>query len=296
MKNLILINPNSGKLRSKEAAQKLSSRLIELEEELTIKVSESKEDYIIYIKYNISEYERVFFLGGDGTVSLGISALMELDQKPIVGILPCGTVNNYSKLLKLPQNLDDAIEEILGFRTAKVDIGKVNNDFFISTFVSGVLAEKIMDVEKGDKQNLGKLAFLQDLPHILKVEEYESYEISLDNEKLEEDLSLILIATGNSVYGMENIFETSKLDDGLLNFIGLRKTGFLEKIGQGLELISKDPNYSESIIQKTFKKASINKNKNNFNKIILDGDESETFPCEIEIIEKAYKVIVGSKF
>src|SRR5699024_4656167 len=115
----------------------------------------------------------------------------------------------------------------------------------------------------------------------LKVEEYESYEISLDNEKLEEDLSLILIATGNSVYGMENIFETSKLDDGLLNFIGLRKTGFLEKIGQGLELISKDPNYSESIIQKTFKKASINKNKNNFNKIILDGDESETFPCEI---------------
>lgn len=296
MKNLILINPNSGKLRSKEAAQKLSSRLIELEEELTIKVSESKEDFISYIKFNISEYERVFFLGGDGTVSLGISALMELDQKPIVGILPCGTVNNYSKLLKLPQNLDDAIEEILGFRTAKVDIGKVNNDFFISTFVSGVLAEKIMDVEKGDKQNLGKLAFLQDLPHILKVEEYESYEISLDNEKLEEDLSLILIATGNSVYGMENIFETSKLDDGLLNFIGLRKTGFLEKIGQGLELISKDPNYSESIIQKTFKKASINKNKNNFNKIILDGDESETFPCEIEIIEKAYKVIVGSKF
>lgn len=296
MKNLILINPNSGKLRSKEAAQKLSSRLIELEEELTIKVSESKEDFISYIKFNISEYERVFFLGGDGTVSLGISALMELDQKPIVGILPCGTVNNYSKLLKLPQNLDDAIEEILEFRTAKVDIGKVNNDFFISTFVSGVLAEKIMDVEKGDKQNLGKLAFLQDLPHILKVEEYESYEISLDNEKLEEDLSLILIATGNSVYGMENIFETSKLDDGLLNFIGLRKTGFLEKIGQGLELISKDPNYSESIIQKTFKKASINKNKNNFNKIILDGDESETFPCEIEIIEKAYKVIVGSKF
>lgn len=296
MKNLILINPNSGKLKAKEAGEKLSTKLIEVEEEITIKVNESKNDFVSYIKSNSKEYDRIFFLGGDGTISLGISTLIKLGESPIIGILPCGTVNNYSKLLKISQNLDKAIDELLNFKTAKVDLGKVDDDFFISTFVSGVLAEKIMDVEKEDKESLGKLAFLQDLPSILKTEENEHYEILLDDEKLEEDLSLILITTGNSVYGMENIFEDAKINDGLLNFIGLRRTGFLEKVGQGLELISKDPDYSDSIINRTFKKASINKDKNSFNKIILDGDESKPLPCSIEILEKSYEVIVGSDF
>ncbi|MDQ0881008.1 diacylglycerol kinase family protein [Peribacillus sp. V2I11] len=55
----------------------------------------------------------VFVLGGDGTVHECINGLSPLRRRPLFGILPGGTCNDFSRTLKIPQNVRQAAEALM---------------------------------------------------------------------------------------------------------------------------------------------------------------------------------------
>ena len=98
-------------------------------------------------------------MGGDGTVNEVINGLAPHDRRPIYGILPLGTVNDLSQALKIPQNVEKAIEMLGSAKVISIDSGKINNQYFGNVVAVGRVPEAIHEVSVEEKSKLGSLAY-----------------------------------------------------------------------------------------------------------------------------------------
>lgn len=80
--------------------------------------------------------DAVVAAGGDGTVSTVASALVGTITP--LGVLPLGTFNHFAKDLRIPSNLEKAIQVIAARRIVSVDVGQVNDRVFINNSSIGV--------------------------------------------------------------------------------------------------------------------------------------------------------------
>ena len=61
-----------------------------------------------------------------------VNGIAEQPNRPKLGVIPMGTVNDFGRALHLPNDIMGAIDVIIDGHTTKVDIGKMNNRYFIN--------------------------------------------------------------------------------------------------------------------------------------------------------------------
>ncbi|MDO7485700.1 diacylglycerol kinase family protein [Peribacillus frigoritolerans] len=76
------------------------------------KQSKKAKHAVIVWEYG-EEMEVVFVLGGDGTVHEFVNGLSPLWRRPLFGNLPGGTSNDFSRTLKIPQNVRQAAQALV---------------------------------------------------------------------------------------------------------------------------------------------------------------------------------------
>jgi diacylglycerol kinase family enzyme len=74
--------------------------------------------------------------GGDGTVNAVASALV--GSEAALGVLPLGTLNHFAKDLKIPLEIDAAVENVFSGRIAAIDVGEVNGRIFLNNSSLGL--------------------------------------------------------------------------------------------------------------------------------------------------------------
>ena len=105
------------------------------------------------------EYDYVVSVGGDGTLNEVTNGLILSGSNTPLAIISAGTVNDFATYMKLPQTAEDFCRMIEEFQTKKVDIGKVNNEYFINVLAAGMLTDIAYKVPKDKKAVLGKMAY-----------------------------------------------------------------------------------------------------------------------------------------
>lgn len=114
-------------------------------------------------KTTTAPFDAVFAAGGDGTLNDIINRLVFSDI-PIAHI-PMGTVNLFALENKTPFFLKKALETILDtYRPVKVNIGKINDKFFLSMTGIGFDAYVVKNVEEAN----GKSPFNQAINNHIK--------------------------------------------------------------------------------------------------------------------------------
>src|SRR5699024_10288120 len=78
------------------------------------------------------DYEDLIAAGGDGTLNEVINGIAEHPNRPKIGIIPMGTVNDFGRALHLPNDIMSAIDVIIEGHSTRVDIGKMNSRYFIN--------------------------------------------------------------------------------------------------------------------------------------------------------------------
>src|SRR5205823_6222409 len=91
--------------------------------------------------------------GGDGTIN-AVAAQTRKTAKPL-GILPLGTLNHFSKDLRIPRNVPDAVDVIAEKHVAEVDIGEVNGRVFLNNSSIG-LYPRMVRIREHQQQRLGR--------------------------------------------------------------------------------------------------------------------------------------------
>ena len=137
---LFIYNPFSGKGKIKTSEKDIVSR-IETKYKVTTFVSHERGDIHSYILANASRYDLLVISGGDGTLNETVNALSRLDKKPLLGLIPSGTVNDVAHSLKIPKNISRAVDVILEENVFYHDTFKMNDRYGIYVCCAGLFTE-----------------------------------------------------------------------------------------------------------------------------------------------------------
>ncbi|RZF64641.1 diacylglycerol kinase [Sphingomonas populi] len=98
--------------------------------------------------------------GGDGTLAGVVDEVVGKDC--VFGVLPLGTANSFARSLDLPLDLDAAIEVIANGRRKRVDLGMIDDDYFVngaSIGLSTMIGETVPHTLKKYAGRAGYLAW-----------------------------------------------------------------------------------------------------------------------------------------
>lgn len=290
---MIIVNPSSGAEESENYTEQLKEQLKAVASEFVIKKTKKSGDAKEFAEEAaLNDYEAVFVLGGDGTVSEAVNGLMLHESKLPLGIIPLGTVNNVARAIGIPMNPEKAIDSLEQLTVQQIDVGKLNDRYFISSTSVGPIPESVQEVDVDMKTKFGVFAYLIEGIKALRNDETYTFELDIDGEKWTAEYSLLLIAMSNFVGGVGTIIPEAAIDDGLIHLVTLKETTAKEKLSLVPELFQNKEYTKDQLEHRSFKKAKIRLLEDIDKEIncTVDGDKGQTFPLEIEVLPQALSV------
>lgn len=93
-----------------------------------------------------NEIDALVVGGGDGSVAAVAGVLA--DSGLPIGILPLGTFNHFAKDLRIPLQVEQAIDVIAAGQVRPVDLGEVNGESFVNNSSIGIYPYLVVDRER----------------------------------------------------------------------------------------------------------------------------------------------------
>lgn len=232
MKGLFIINPSSGKQNIESMLKEITSTLIleQISPQIEVFYTEKKDD----AKNRAAElkpgdFDYVVSVGGDGTLNEVANGLILSQSHIPLAIISAGTVNDFATYMKLPQTADGFCKMIKEFQTKAVDVGKVNNEYFINVLAAGMLTDIAYKVPKDKKAVLGKMAYylegVKEFPKQLAQNMTLTFESKEYNDT--QDIMVFLVANSKSVGGFADAAPLASVSDGYLDVLIIKKMGLL---------------------------------------------------------------------
>ncbi len=171
-------------------------------------------------------FDPVVAVGGDGTVNEVVNGLMEVQQRPTLGILPFGTGNDLARSLVLPTDPEEALELLFSPRRVPLDVFTVEQGStkrYGVNVAAGGFSGTVGEVLTQDfKKQWGPLAYLLGAVKVLPdLEPYETF-LQLDGEETQVEAYNLFVANGRTVAGGKSVAPSAFLDDGLLDVVVIR--------------------------------------------------------------------------
>src|SRR5690606_36566304 len=117
----------------------------------------------------------------------------------------------------------EATDIICKGETIPVDIGRMNERYFINIAGGGRLTELTYEVRSRLKTMLGQLAYYLKGIEMLPYRRATNVSIEYDGKLFEGEVMLFLVALTNSIGGFERLSPDSSINDGLFTLLILKK-------------------------------------------------------------------------
>jgi len=176
--------------------------------------------------------DRVIAGGGDGTVNEVVNGLMRVprERRPVLGILPLGSANDFATSVGLPLTCEPALEAALSLAGQRVDVPRLDDWHFLNMATAGFGAEITSSTPKGLKRLLGGGAY--SLIGAVKAWHINHYAGRLRWQDGERRVEVCLLAIGNGRQsgGGHVLTPQASLDDGRLDVLILHDIGSLSQL------------------------------------------------------------------
>lgn len=285
-KAILLYNPKAGSRQIINQLDYIIKRMQNMGYQLTLFRSDHKGSITQYIIDYISEdnTDLILISGGDGTLNEGINGLLQKNIDIPMAILPLGTANDFAYSAHIPSSVEGALDLIEKGELRYIDIGKVNDKYFINVCNMGLFSgiSHIVDLEL--KKKFGKLAY-----YVKGIEELQNYQamqlkIDINDITIENEYILVLIFNGKAAGGFTKLAKNASIEDGIFDFIGIKKVEIRDipmlflKVLQGEHL--SDPNIDYFVSDKVTIEC---KNSDKVFITDIDGEKGPDFPLNIEV-------------
>ena len=163
-------------------------------------------------------YRYILIAGGDGTVDCVVNEMKKRKIDLPIAILPAGTANDFANYIGMPLDVEEACNQILKSQIKKIDIGKINEKYFLNVASTGLFTDISQNIDMNLKNTIGKLAYyvkgLEQLPNFRKLK----IKVSSDEVSFNGDMYLMLVFNGQTAGNLRFAYK-AKVDDGLLDII-----------------------------------------------------------------------------
>ena len=153
--------------------------------------------------------------GGDGTINEILNEIKERGLK--IAIVPIGSGNGIARHFNIPLNISRSLDLILKQNYSYVDIGKVNDLFFLGNVAFGLGADFIKNYQKIKYQGLFGY-FLAFVKTLLTIRE-KHFIIDVDGERIITNPLVLIISNTNQQGYNFTVTPKAKTDDGLLDMV-----------------------------------------------------------------------------
>ncbi|MFS0725624.1 diacylglycerol/lipid kinase family protein [Paenibacillus sp. 1P07SE] len=224
-KALLIYNGAAGQADIGERLATLTRVLAPAINELILLQTKEKGDAERYCRERAEGVDLLLILGGDGTVHECVNGLSGLAHPPVVGVLPGGTCNDFSRTLRLPQQLAQAAETITEGRTLAVDIGVMNDRYFSNFYGIGLITDTSENINSELKGKIGKLSYFLSALQQVRAADTFAYELETDQGLVTGEAVMILVANGGFIGTNALPGDHDRLTDGLLDVYVIREAG-----------------------------------------------------------------------
>ncbi len=234
------------------------------------------------------DYKYVLVAGGDGTVDSVVNAMMNRGIDLPIGILPVGTANDFGKFIGIPSDVTKACKQILESEPKAVDIGKINDKYFINVASSGLFTDVSQKTDLNLKNTIGKLAYylkgIEEIPNFRRLKVHlKSKEVDFDGE-----MYLILVFNGQTA-GNFKLATRADVNDGYLDVIMIKAVPIIEILPLFIKILKGEHLDSDKVIY--FKTDDILIESEEDIVVDIDGEKGPDFPLRIRCIKGGMKVL-----
>lgn len=244
-----------------------------------------------------ADYDQVVVAGGDGTLSEAISGATRLAQPPVIGYIPVGTTNDFSKNLNLPasgQLADLAAAAVTGV-PQRHDMGRFNGRSFLYVAAFGAFTGIAYSTSQKAKNLLGYNAYvLEVVKNLPSIKPYH-IKVEYEDKVIEGDYLYGMVSNTTSVGRFSNFPPGHPdLSDGLLEVTlisPVRDVKDMEEFSRAL--LMTDPSILNSMMT-SFSASKVKITAANDLLWTLDGEAGGAHRvAEIETVHNAYTIIHG---
>lgn len=234
-------------------------------------------------------YKYILVAGGDGTVDNVVNHMKQLDINLPIAVLPTGTANDFAKFLEIPHEVDLACEQILTSEPKAVDIGKINDKYFVNVASTGLFTDISQKTSVTLKNTMGKLAYyvkgIEQLPNFKKLK------IKVNSKEIEYNgyMYLMLIFNGQTAGNLKFAYK-AEVDDGFLDVIIIKAGTIKDMVALLIKMLRGEhlENAHNLIYFKT-DKVFVECHEDIVTDI--DGERGPDFPLVIECVKGGLKIL-----
>ncbi|RFU67401.1 YegS/Rv2252/BmrU family lipid kinase [Peribacillus saganii] len=294
-KGLLIYNEKAGNGNiEKQLAACLALLAPHISEFLLLK-TQKQGDAANFCRIHGEEMDVVFVMGGDGTVHECINGLAGLDKRPLFGILPGGTCNDFSRALNIPQNIRRAAEQMVSGEYIEVDIGTDGNDYFLNFWGIGLITETSNNIDADEKNRLGKISYLMSMLRTVNSMDPFPFKIVCDGNVIEDEAVMILAANGKYIGTNQIPAPLIEINDGQLDII-IVKNSSLSLFREVLEMkrtVGEIVNEEAEILY--FQTRSFRIYTPETMDADSDGEVYMKTPAEIHVLPKHIRMLCGTE-
>jgi diacylglycerol kinase (ATP) len=237
MRVKVILNPYAGREDVKQRVSRVKSALsragLEYDLITPCRRGQAREEALLG---NFGHFDAVVAAGGDGTVHEVINGLILASaggNTCPMGILPMGTVNDFSDMTGIPCDLEEAADVIASGQGTKVDAGFVKfrcrelsnqaspywqSCYFVNSCTLAV--EPIVTIEARKMAHLlGKIRNIVEFLRTLRNMQSWNMQISWDSGAYEGPTYLLYLANSPRTGGLFMSAPDAKTNDGLFDFV-----------------------------------------------------------------------------
>ena len=237
MKDVLFVyNPNSGQKIINEHLPWIVDYLSEREYLTSIYATQSPRDASEIVSNLGHRFDEIIVGGGDGTLDEVISAVCKAKINPLVGYIPTGSTNDFSKSLNIPADIEKATKVATRGYKKDIDIGNIDGKYFVYVAAFGTIAEVSYNTGQDVKNIFGRSAYIfeglkQTLP-IVNIPTYKM-EVAIDGETIAGEFIHFMVTNSVSVGGFVGITgQNVGLSDGIFELTMVKRPQSLADVNK----------------------------------------------------------------
>ena len=288
----LIYNKSAGQNKSSEIISDIIGKFNENGFEVVAFRASKENSCEDFVRETEPDTYAIVVAGGDGTINKVVNYMMKYEINVPLGIIPAGTSNDFANHIGIFGNIDMSVDKIIEGNIEPIDVGKVNDTYFINVLSAGMFSSTSYKTDKRLKEVFGQLSYF--LTAAKQPFEQRPFKIRIETEDavLEENVVVFIIFNGSSVGRIELFSNNPSIQDGMLDMVILRKG----KLNETLKILGEFENgefiSNDNVVYLKDKKFKITMLEGKCDKPDVDGDEGPEFPLNVECIEKGINIFL----
>ncbi len=290
MEHLFIVNPEAGKGKPLTIVNDIKRVFLKTTDKCVIEYTKCPgHAKSIASRYAKAGMDRIYAVGGDGTLNEVLNGIIGYGSA--LGIIPCGSGNDFFRSMS-DNNKENIIERTVKGTEKLIDIGKINDRYFINISSAGFDADVTLNTDNIKRKTPLSVEWAYRAGVLVSLFKNKGYniDISIDGKRFKEKIILCVVGNGKYYGGGILPLPEALTNDGLFDICLVKSVNifkilkFFPKYKKGLHDNIKEVSFysGKEVIIESNKDLPVN----------IDGEIEYNSKLKFQIIHEAINFVV----